>query len=365
MTTQSYQNISFTRGIPPDEMLPQDLIARGASQALATYGTKALQYGPSWGFQPLREWLSDYLACPVEQIITGNGSINLLAYLVEYLVQPGDVVLVENPTYDRARVLLEKRGAKVLAVETDDDGPDPDQLESLLRAHRPRLFYLIPDFNNPSGVCTSLERRQAIAALAQEHDLLLVEDSAYYDLRFDDVKIPRLRQFAPEHCVTLGSFSKLIAPGLRTGWMMLPGHLAKDLAQHIQDASICPVYFSEACVAQIVQHADYAIHLKGLITTYRGRRDAMLRHLAAHLGSFEARWNHPQGGFFIGLWLPPTERPIWEISAAEGLSLLNGDGFFVGREKTNFVRLPFCSLNDDQMEAGMARMARLLLRSPS
>lgn len=352
--------IHFTRGAPADSMLATDLIIQGSSAALQQFHAAALRYGSAYGFPPLREWIATREGVPIEEVIVGNGSINVLAFLVEYLLKPGDVVFVEEPSYDRALSLFRRAGARVRAIPLEEDGISLSHLRQALRETPPRLFYLITEFNNPAGTRTSLVKREALAAEAREHDFLLVDDRAYQALRYSGPALPRLHDLAPEHSIMLGSFSKLLAPGLRTGWAILPARLAQLVAAYIEDALISPNYFAEATIAAIVSTPAYDDTIANLCQAYGQLRDQAEALITVHLEPLGVRWIRPDGGFFIGLWLPETARPAWHLGPTYGLDLLNGDAFFLDRKNTNFVRLPFCSVSSAELHEGIARLAALL-----
>lgn len=355
--TSVVQPISFTRGIPPVQLLPHDEMLAWSTGALDTYGTASLQYGSSRGFLPLREWLSHELKHPAEQIFAGNGSMNLLAYLTAFLLRPGDHVIVENPTYDRARHLFDLAGAIVHGVPQEADGIDVNQLAEVITTYQPKFLYLITEFNNPSGARTSATKRAAIAELARQHNVLLIDDGAYYRLRFEGDPLKPLRDYAPEHTITLGSFTKLLAPGVRTGWALLPDRFCNDFASFIEDRMIAPGTFAQSVVSYAVRTPEYAAYLQRLISVFRQQRDIMTQLLTEHLAPLGASWVHAQGGYFIGLTLPPTSKDIWDAVPADKLILLNGDRFFAGQQHTNFVRLPFASLSADDMESGIRTIA--------
>lgn len=326
--------------------------------ALDMFGRAGLQYGSSWGFDPLRQWLSEELNYPAERIMVGNGSINLLAYLIDFLLRPGDRVLVENPTYDRARLLLELSGALIYGIDLTDDGFDTEQFEVAVKKHTPRLVYVISEFNNPSGARMSLTAREKIADLAETYDFMIIDDGAYYRLRLDGSPITPLRDLAPRHTITLGSFTKLLAPGLRTGWALLPDDLTPEFARFIENRMISPNHFAQSVVTAAVMTPDYTDYLTQITDIFRKKRDVMVHHLTEKLAPLGAKWVHAEGGYFIGLTLPPTPTPIWDAVPRDRLILLNGDDFFVNKQNTNFIRLPFASLDIDEIEQGLEVLAR-------
>ncbi|QPC81656.1 PLP-dependent aminotransferase family protein [Phototrophicus methaneseepsis] len=352
--------LQFTRGVPALDMMPAELLAQSSHAAMQQYAAMALPYGATMGFLPLREWLAQHHDCRVEQVIVGNGSINLIAHWAHSFLSPGDTVIVESPTYDRALTLFQEAGAQIIALPLLDDGIDPAVLEAQIISHKPRLIYLIADFNNPSGVTTSAAKREAIATIAQRHDVLIIEDGAYHQLRYLGEPIPQLRHYAPDNVLSTGSFSKLLAPGLRTGWMILPPQLVDGFVAHLQNMYITPNQYAQATVMAAVTTDAYVQQLARLHDTYRQRLQVAHQALEQYLKPLGTHWAEPEGGFFFGVTVPPTKQPIWDISPAYGLALVNGDGFFHDRTNTNFVRVPFCSLNEADLEEGIERLGQVV-----
>src|SRR5262245_30166512 len=227
--------INFTRGVPANESFPLDELIDAAGAAFKTTGTAMLQYGPAPGFAPLREWLAAWQGVSADRVLTGNGSLQLIEFLCLLLVKPGDVVLTEVPTYDRTIGLLRRHGATVVGVPLEPDGPDIGALERALASGAPRFFYTIPDFQNPSGGTCSGAKRKQIVEIARRHDLLVVEDAPYRLLRYRGREEPTLYQLAPERTLHMSSFTKLIAPGVRTGFMVGTPQIIAKLAKVAED----------------------------------------------------------------------------------------------------------------------------------
>jgi len=179
-----------------------------------------LQYGPSAGFQPLREWIAQWQGVASDRVLTGNGSLQIVEFLCLGLLKPGDVVFTENPTYDRTITMLRRHGLEVVGIPLQADGPDIDALEAAAAKHKPKAFYVIPDFQNPSGTTCSGEKRRKIAEIAHKHEFLIVEDAPYRPLRYRGTEEPSIYSLAPERTLFMCSFTKLIAPGVRTGFII-------------------------------------------------------------------------------------------------------------------------------------------------
>src|ERR1700686_3842999 len=195
---QTTTAINFTRGVPANESFPIDEVIDSAQLALKTNGAAMLQYGPSLGFQPLREWLAEWLGVPVERVLTSNGSLQLVEFLGLLMLQADDVVFTEAPTYDRTITLLRRHRARVVGIPLEADGPNIEALEQALTEHVPKFFYIIPDFQHPAGATCSGVKRRRIVDLAERYGFLLVEDAPYRLLRYRGKEEPTLYELAPQ-----------------------------------------------------------------------------------------------------------------------------------------------------------------------
>src|SRR5437868_3436669 len=232
--------INFTRGVPALESFPTDELIDAASSVLKTHGAATLQYGPASGFLPLREWLAQWQGVTPDRVLTGNGSLQIIEFLCLHMIKPGDVVFTESPTYDRTIGLLRRHGAKVVGIALDDDGPNIDALERALKQHKPKFFYVIPDFQNPGGVTCSAEKRRKIVEIANRDGFLLVEDAPYRLLRYRGKEEPTIYEMAPDRTLHMSSFTKLIAPGVRAGFMIGEPTLIAKIAKVAEDTYISP-----------------------------------------------------------------------------------------------------------------------------
>jgi len=237
--------INFTRGIPAIESFPVDNVIEAAVAALKEHGRTILQYGAAIGFAPLVEWLAQWQGVKTNQVLTSNGSLQLVEFLCWHLVQPGTIVFTESPTYDRTLVLLRRHKAQVIGIPLQADGPDIEALEAELQKHTPAFFYIIPDFQNPAGATCSSEKRRQIAVLAEKHNFLLLEDAPYRQLRYRGREEPRLLDLAPNRTLHMSSFSKLIGPGPRIGFMFGDPSLISKIAEVAGDTYISPNFLAQ------------------------------------------------------------------------------------------------------------------------
>lgn len=364
MSTSLEQTIKLTRGVPPAEALPCEVVRACATRALAEHGKVLLQYHPATGFTPLRAWLAEEAGASPESVLVGNGSIQLLFFLAQGTLSPGDTVLVERPTYDRAVTAFRTLGLKVVGVAMEDDGPDLAALEAAVGRHAPRLFYTVPDFQNPTGITTTAAKREAIGELAEGAGMTIVEDIPYRRLRYAGREEPAYREIVPGRTVQLSSFSKLLAPGLRVGWALAQPEMVRAMAKLAEDAYITPGMLAQGVVYTFVREGHLEDNLQSLVNLYKPRLAAMLHALEVHLP--EASWIEPEGGFFVGLTLPSgaDAARVAEIAAARhGLVLSDSAGFFADGDPSRFVRLPFCSLDEGDIEEAVTRLAHAVAES--
>jgi len=354
--------IRFTRGVPANESFPIDELIECAGGALRDHGTTLLQYHPVRGFLPLRELLADGVKAPVESVLVSNGSIQILDLLTRTLLEPGDVVLVERPTYDRTITTFRRAGLIVVGVPLEADGMDVAALQEAVRVHRPKLLYVIPDFQNPSGSTMRADKRAAMLALAEEYDVQVVADVPYRPLRYVGDDAPGLSEISPGQAIELSSFSKLISPGMRVGWMLAPPEIVDRVAAIAEDTYITPSMLSQGIVYEFLVRGRMPAALERLKALYGPRLRAILNALDSRMPG--AKWVRPEGGFFLGLTLPEGvdgER-VRAAAPDEGLALSNGAGFFADGDGSRFLRLPFCALTEEEIDEGVARLARAVAR---
>jgi DNA-binding transcriptional MocR family regulator len=351
------ETINFTRGVPANESFPLDEVIAAAEAALKSKGVAMLQYGPSLGFQPLREWLAEWQRVPVDRVLTSNGSLQLIEFLCLSMLQPGDAVFTEAPTYDRTLTLLRRHGADVVGIPVEADGPDIEALDRALATRVPKFFYIIPDFQNPSGVTCSGAKRQQIVRLAARHGFLLVEDAPYRFLRYRGREEPTLYELAPETTLHLSSFTKLIAPGVRTGFMIGEPTLIAAFAKAAEDTYISPGYVAQGITYEWCRRGLLLPQIERLKKLYAPRLDACLAALDKHMP--DTVGTRPDGGFFISLTLPEgvSAAAVRAAAAGRGLNLAEGLAFFPQGGGERFLRLPFCALSPAEIDEGIRRLA--------
>ena len=349
--------INFTRGVPANESFPLDEVIDAAKTALTQNGTAMLQYGPAAGYQPLREWLASWQGVTPDRVLTGHGSLQLIEFLCLQTIKPGDLVYTESPTYDRTITMLRRHGARVSGIQLEADGPSIAALEAALAREVPKFLYLIPDFQNPAGATCSPEKRRRIVDLAERYGFLLVEDAPYRLLRYRGAEAPTLYELAPERTLHMSSFTKLIAPGVRTGFMIGPPALIAKLAKVAEDTYISPSYVAQGITHEWCRRGLLMPQIERLKKLYAPRLDACLGSIDRHMPDAVA--TRPEGGFFISLTLPAgvSAAEVRKEAAGRGLNLADGHAFFPEGGGERFLRLPFCALTPQQIDEGIARLA--------
>ena len=349
--------INFTRGVPANESFPTEEIAAASQRALQKQAVAMLQYGPAAGLAALREWLAQWQQVPVERVLTGNGSLEIVEFLCIAMLKKGDLVLTESPSYDRAITLFRRNGADVEGVPLQSDGPSIEALEKILARRVPKLFYVIPDFQNPSGTTCSAPKRKRLIELAEKHDFLLLEDAPYRLLRYRGNDEATLYSLAPHRVLHMSSFTKLIAPGVRTGFMLgEPATLAK-IAKIAEDTYISPGYFAHGVTAEWCMEGKLGPQIERLKRLYAPRLDATLAAIDKHMP--DATAIRPDGGFFLSVTLPAgtSTTAVRGAAAKHNLNLADGLAFFPGGGGERFLRLPFCALTPAQIDEGVRRLA--------
>lgn len=364
--------ISLGSGDAHPGILP-DLTAE-AQEALTAWRAETLQYAPRPGLPVLRETVAELMAgdgaavAPSEVQIV-NGAKHGLELVCRLLLEPGDSVVVTAPTYFTALPIFRDCGAGFVEVGRDGEGLDVDELdETLTRLARagerlPKLIYEVPDFHNPTGVTLSRARREALLGLAARHGIVVVEDSPYREMRFTDRREPLLKALDPERVILLGTFSKLVAPGLRIGWVAADTALLERMAQAKTDGGSCPL--TQRIIAEFCRRGRLQGHIERVRATYGAHRDRMLAALARELPEVSARV--PEGGYYVWLALPPgidADR-IEARAEAEGVVVLSGSRFFaegaVGPSNrpppTGFLRLAYSFAAPDEIDEGVRRLA--------
>jgi 2-aminoadipate transaminase len=360
------EKIVFTRGVPPPEAFPTEELGECLDVAVRENPDVVLQYGQQPGYAPLREELAGEYEVSSQQILIGNGSLQLQDLVSTYLVEPGAVVYTEQPSYDRAIKTFRRRGARTIGIPLEEDGISVERLEAALRREVPAFLYLVPDFQNPAGATLSLEKRQRVVELADCYGFWVIEDIPYRKLRYEGDDVPLLREIDPSHVITMSSFSKLLSPGMRVGFMISPEELTREATALGEDTYLSPVLPTQAAVAEYLRRGLLGPNVERLKDLYTPRWKAMSGAVRRELSGAQAFI--PSGGFFVSVMLPEganTENLIGRAKDAD-LVLTPGSAFFADPDDGDapvgdrFVRLPFCAVTVEQIDEGVRRLASLL-----
>ena len=348
--------ISFARGVPAPECLPDQELADCARAALERDGKTILSYGPSPGYGPLREWIASRHGVDPARVFVTNGSLQGFVFLAQRLA-PGKRVLVERPTYDRPLKILRELGAEIEALDQDEDGLDPDLLERALQDRdKPAFLYLIPTFQNPSGRTLDLERRRRVVEIARDHDLLVLEDDPYGLVRFDGEPLPSLFELSGGEVAYSSSFSKTIAPGLRVGWFVLPEKLEQEIELTATSTYITPVLLGQATVHEFVSRGLFEPNLERVRGLLGARRDAMLEALDRELPN--VRVTRPDGGYFLWAELEGVDAgELLGRAEEKGVTFVKGTDF---GGTPDSLRLAYSFVSLDEIAEGVSRLAAVL-----
>jgi 2-aminoadipate transaminase len=358
--------ILFTRGVPPPEAFPTEELGECFDAAIKNDPAVVLQYGQQPGYAPLRRELAKEYGVSEAEVLVGNGSLHLQDLVSAHLVGVGMAVFTEQPSYDRAITTFRRRGARAIGIPLEEDGISVERLEAALAREVPALLYLVPDFQNPAGATLSLEKRRRVVELANEYGFWVVEDVPYRKLRYRGEDLPLLRGIDASRVITMSSFSKLLSPGIRVGFMVAPPDLIGAITKLGEDTYLSPVLPTQAAVAQYLRRGWLGPNIERLRALYRPRWQTMADAVRREFPS--ARAFIPDGGFFVSVMLPEDANTENLLGRAKdrGLVLTPGASFFADPDDgeptpgDRFVRLPFCAVTPEQIEEGVRRLASLL-----
>jgi 2-aminoadipate transaminase len=356
------ETISFARGAPSADILPVELVREAADRALREDGARALSYGTGKGHPGLCEWIAEFEGVNPSQIMVTNGSLEAGAMLFQHYVSPGTEVIVEQPSYDRTLLLLERLGAEFLPVPLEADGLSIETLEETLDRKSPKLAHVIPNFHNPAGCTLSMEKRHRLLELATDNEFVIFEDDPYALVYFGHE--PPEQMFSidgGERVIYSSSFSKTVSPGVRVGYLMGPDDLIAALSKRANEIYISPNMLAESIVWELARSGELAKNISFVSEALRGRRDALAEALRDQLP--EAEFVVPEGGYF--LWLDLADdvdtTQLLKEATAEGVSFVAGPDFMLEGGRSS-LRLSFASVPAEQIPEGVARIARALDR---
>ncbi len=372
--TQRPEVISFAGGLPAAELFPLDRFKEACQKILTDQGTTALQYGPTEGYKPLREMIANnlqrygILATP-ENVLLTSGSQQALDLIAKLLINRGDRLLVEAPTYLGALQAFNVFGAEYVTVPIDHDGLRTECLEAALRSG-PKFMYILPNFQNPGGTTMALERRVTLVSLANKYGIPIVEDDPYGQLRFEGEHLPPLVVLDREHhrpgngyqlgnVIYLSTFSKTLAPGIRLGWIVAPPEVITKLVQLKQGADLHTSTFNQMLAYEVAKDGFLDEHVRTIRKVYGERRDVMLQALKEFFPP-EVSWTHPQGGLFLWVTLPEGMdcHELFKVAVSNDVAFVPGDCFYTEEgEGLRNMRLNFSYTSPEQIREGIRRLS--------
>ena len=370
--TQQSDIISLAGGLPDTSTFPAESFSSLMSHVGAESSARALQYGPTEGLDELKDCIVEVMAAEgmraePDDILVTTGGQQVIDLVCRTLLDPGDVVVAEAPTYPGALPSFVAYQADVVQIEMDDAGVRVDLLEQTLdrlatEGRRPKFIYTVPSFSNPAGVTLSLERRRRLVRIARERELLVLEDNPYGLLRYEGDPLPTLYALdGGEYVIYLGTFSKILSPGLRLGWTAAPRPVLEKLNVGKQGADLCSAPLSQLFVCRYFGEMDWKAYLRTLTDLYRRRRDTMLDALAEHFPR-EATWTHPEGGLFIWATLPEyiDTTDLLARALREHVAFVPGRAAYLDGRGGASMRLNFSGVGDDDIREGVRRIGKVV-----
>jgi 2-aminoadipate transaminase len=371
--------ISFAGGMPAPELFPLKEIEEACIKVLREQGSSALQYSISEGYVPLREFIvrkmSRYgIVASVDNVLITTGSQQGLDLVSKVLLDPGDVIIIEAPTFVGALQSFRAYQASYASVPLDDDGMLVDVLEQKIVETHPKFMYVLPNFQNPAGVTLSRERRERLVSLARQYGVPILEDDPYGELRFEGENIEPLVVISAKEngqqsgyfegdVIYMSTFSKTLSPGLRLGWLVAPVEVVKKLVQAKQGADLHTSTFDQMMAYEVMANGFLDQHVTKIRETYRQRRDAMLAALERHFPD-GVTWTHPQGGLFLWVKLPEGVDcgDVFNEAIEQKVAFVPGTAFYADGRGRNAMRVTFATCSTEQIEEGIKRLGKAIYR---
>lgn len=362
--------ISFAGGLPNPHCFPVEELQHSACEVFKHQGKEVLQYAGSQGYLPLREWISDRyskkynVSIRAENVVITSGSQQTIDVMAKMFINSGDGIIVEKPTYLGGIQAMSAYIPVFLEVDLEDDGPNLNQIEAHCLNHVPKFMYGIPNFQNPSGVCYSTTKREQLALLLAQYNLLLLEDDPYNEIRFEGDGLKPVFCSIPENVFWSGSFSKMVAPGLRMGWVVVPDGMAPDFTRAKQATDLHSNNLSQYILHHFLSHHDIDNHLKKVRRIYKEQRDCMVAMIGEHL-SESITFTLPQGGMFLWLTLPATidSEELIVKTMKRGVAFVPGRSFFTSANGRQHIRMNFSNSCEGDIEKGIKIIAEEMKRS--
>jgi 2-aminoadipate transaminase len=350
--------ISFARGAPSLDIVDVEGLRAAADRAFTSDPGGVTAYGTSIGYPPLREWIAERHQVDTNRVLVTNGSMQADAFLFEALVEPGDAVIVERPTYDRTLLSLRQRGADVRMVELEPDGIDVAALERVLLAGtKPKLAHIIPNFQNPAGYTLSAAKRERLIELSRAHEFTIFEDDPYVELRFEGSPLATMLSTDEQQVVYASSFSKTVCPGIRVGYLVGPAELIARIAKIATSTYISPSMVSGAIVNEFCRSGAIERSIETVKAALRERAQTLCDALRRELP--EARFESPEGGYFLWVDLPrgTDVNALFTTAAERGVQFVKGSDFVLDGAGSS-LRLAYSGVTPPEIEEGVRRLAQ-------
>ncbi len=359
--------ISFAGGLPNRALFPVEELKEATSKVFDTHGRDVLQYSNSEGYPDLRDYISaryrekSSLDVPVENILITSGSQQGLDLLGKILLNDGDGVVIEEPGYLGAIQAFSLYRPEFLPVPVSSQGMDLERLSSVMSSAHPKLVYTVPNFQNPSGISYTGPNKRDLAGIIEGTSAILIEDDPYGDLRFAGEVCPSFKELLPDNTVLLGSFSKSIVPGFRLGWIVAPTHIMKKLITAKQATDLHTTHFTQSIVYQYLRDNNIDRHIKTIIEVYGRQCQAMLSSMQKYFPS-DVTYTEPEGGMFLWVKLPQNvvALDLFELAVEDNVVFVPGDPFYIGRTRTNDLRLNFSCVDEDTIIDGIQRLGNAI-----
>lgn len=363
--TEDPEIISFAGGLPNPESFPYHDIKEVAVQVLEESGAQALQYSTTEGYYPLREWVSNrYQSKGVkvdpEEVLVTNGSQQGLDLVGKIFLNQKDPVLVERPTYLAALQSFGLYEPVFHSVPLEEDGVDVNRLEEVLHEFDPKLFYAVPNFQNPTGISYSLKRRKEVARVLTGSNTVFVEDNPYGEIRFMGEDHPPVKAFL-EESVLLGSFSKIVSPGIRLGWITAPAEVMDKLVTAKQASDLHSSLLSQMIVHRYLSLYDVDAHLRKIRKMYKSQRDIMVSLIQEEFPE-DVQYTAPEGGMFLWVTLPEgmSSLELFEMALKEKVAFVPGQAFYAEEPQFNTLRMNFSNSSEEKIEEGIKRLGNVI-----
>ena len=359
--TEDPEIISFAGGLPNPISFPHKEIAKSAASVLKNSSDEALQYGSTEGYKPLRDYIAKRyqtsgLDVNPDNILMINGSQQGLDLIGKVFLNKGDVVLIERPTYLAAIQSFGLYEPKFISIPLLDDGVDINVLEDMVESFNPKLFYSIPNFQNPTGITYSLNKREKIGSIFNKNNTLLVEDNPYGEIRFIGKDLPPIKSYL-ERSVLLGSFSKIVSPGMRLGWIVADKEIMNHLITAKQASDLHSNFLTQMIVQSYLTGYDVEKHIQHIRKMYKIQRDCMVSMIKKYFPS-DVKYTKPEGGMFLWVTLPDgmSSMELFEVAIKENVAFVPGEAFYSSNPEQNTLRLNFSNSNEKKIEEGIKRL---------